>query len=649
MLSAISIEEIDRLLNELEQLARGSSRKQFFDSALERLRFLLKASGTAVVVRPTAEQWISIAESGAVRAAVLERFPANPSPQAYWLADDFKVLAVPIRKSFAGEAQWQRGALLVEFDQPPGRGDVEELSKLCDAFAEILALRQWTELEDFLDRKWLNFQRSLTGLANCASLREAAYVVVNDLAGLVKADRVSLVRGAGVAGPRMLAVSGVAKLDPRTATSSAIRQVCDETIREQRPRAQHASHPKHSASPSRPASGRDASGRDTVLLGNYICVPVLAQHPKGQQCAAAVLLEWNEYEQFLFGCSTLNYLFPAIAASWLQHQRWLSVPYAVRRFFSFRQPGSLNRWAVCGGRAAVAALLVVGVLWAANRPTPLRIEAQGTLQPVEQQVIFAPLDGVVNQIVVRDGQRVAQGERLIVMSSPMLEIELQEVQGEIRANGEKRDGLNVAINQLANDDPAAYALQSKFSSEIRELETQLQTLRQKQQALQKEEQKLVVESPIEGYVIARQVERLLNSRPVRRGDSLLRVVRLDGPWQLELQVADRESGYLKRKMFDASGSLSGTVPPAAAREFEFVIASEPDSKLLARATWVSETARNPQGEEVVVDVLAEVDSTVAARGHMGATVYAYFDCGDRPFWFVWSRPLIEAIQRKLWF
>lgn len=659
MLNSISIEEIDRLLEELERASHASSRRKFFDSALERLKFLLRARGVCILMRAASEQWIPVARLGVLAGHYIDSFRSPSSTQAFWTSPDLRFLAVPIRKLAEVDSHWHRGAVAIEFEQAPSSSEIDELAKLCDAFAEVLALRQWSELEALLDHKWLSFQRSLSELANTSSLGEAAVSLANDLAALLNADRVALTR-LSPTGIQTLAVSGVVRLEPKAEAAVAIRDISRSAMEHLRPISQHMPRKSPTGENDRPRSTTaptSASNAATLpnehrtgLLENYLCLPLVAPTRRGRPVAtAAVLIEWNEYESFLSGTGTLNYVFPAFAASWLQHQRWLAVPYAVRRMFGAMQPGHLSRWTGSLVRVACLAACIAAAAWALCLPASLRIEAEGSLQPANQRVVFAPLDGLIEQILVSDGQEVKAGDKLADMRSPMLEIQLQEVQGEMRANAEKRDGLNVAINQLANENPSAYALQSKFSSEIRELETQLQTLDKKQDAIRIEQQKLNLTAPIDGLVIARQIERFLNSRPVRRGDALLRVVQLDGPWQLELTVADQDAGYLKRKLFPASTATSGAIDPNASRDLEFVIASQPTEKLTARATWMSHTARNPQGTAVVVDLLAEVDEAVAARGHMGATVYAYVDCGQQPFWFVWSRPLIEAIQRKLWF
>ncbi len=641
MLASTRIEDIDQLLNELEQLARSNSpRSRFLNATLERLRFLLNASATAVVMKANAGNWMPVAVNGPIPIEMCTPLLALATDSSdYCCTPERQLLAIPIRRE-----QWQRGALVIAFREPVHAGELVELIKLGHAFAEVIAIRQTTDLENLIDHKWSSFQKSLSQLSNASSRDECAFGVVNDVAALLQADRVSLAIENGWGSVRNLAVSGVIKPESKATVLATMEKLCQQAMRSQHPISQFQSPPQVQAE-------TDAAISTSLnLLPNYVCIPIVSKEGDGQgSSTTAVLLEWHDYEMFLLGCTTLNYLFPPLSASWLQHQRWLRMPWPLRKMFDLRQPGRLRRWSKRLMRTAVLAVACLGLAWALHLPTELRIETEGTLQPVEQRMVFATLDGVVVSLFVSDGQQVALGEPLLEMRSPMLELDIQDVLGDIRANAEKRDGLNLAINQLSRDDPTAYGIQSRLSSEIRELEIQLATFTEKHDALIEEQKKLLIKSPLAGSVVARQIEKFLNSRPVRRGDALLRVVNLEGPWQLELLVRDQDSGYVKHKLFGQGDSSNGNVPAEADRELEFALASQPDVKFAAKATWMSESARNPTGQGVFVDVTADIDQAVPKQGHMGATVYAYFKCGRQPFWFVWTRPLVEAIQRKLWF
>lgn len=635
MLNLLSIEEIDRLLDELEQLAHtDSSRPRFFDAALERLQFLLAARGAALFFRAADKQWFPTAKRGTLPLESIPDLLAQATGvEEYLCSADSLTLAVPIRRS-----QWTHGVLAIEFNEPASSTEVHECVKLCQAFGEILTIRQASELDTLFSEKLPNLQRTIGLMQTSGSIEEGAYLVVNELTSLFQADRAALFQAQGASRCRMLAISGVVQPQPKAASVVALESLGLQAIQQ----GQLITQQHHPNEPPAPETD------EQLILPNYVCVPFPSRSPPAETLDCALLLEWQEYERFVAGVPWLHSLLPPLVLGWQQLERWLRIPRPIRSLSRFRSPaighrlgGAMLRWAAIIG-------LVALFLWGVNRPATLRIEAEGTLQPIKKRAVFAPMDGVVARLLVVNGQQIAAGDPLIEMNSPLLAIELEEVLGEIRANGEKRDGLAVTINQLANTD-TDLALQGKISSEIRELETRLNTLEEKRAALLAEKEKLLIKSPISGTVVARQIKQTLDSRPVRRGDPLLRVVDLDGPWQLELLIADGDSGYLRQKLFEASEAGAGIVEDGEHQQIDFVIASQPESEWGARVTWMSESARNPRGEGVFVDLRADVDSPISSQAHMGATVYAYFDCGSKPFWFVWSRPFVEAIQRKLWF
>ncbi len=530
---------------------------------------------------------------------------------------------------------------------------MEEVVQLCHAFVEVLAMRQWFEQEDLLDDKWLSFQQSLAGLAAGQSMEESAYTIVNDLAVLLAADRVSLAQRQPSAKTRVLAISGVIKPEPCAARVLAIHRLCAQAIEQGKPLTEHVAF-----------GSSTAAGPATTETGfqNYVCIPIASWPSSGEAvCDSGLLLEWQDYEAYLRGCSLLNYILPAFTIAWRQQQRWNSLPKTLRKLLTIRRSRTPSSWRASSVRwLAVAAGLVLAA-WALNMPTRLRIEAQGTLQPIEQRVVFAALDGVVQRVLVDDGQAVQRGQTLLEMRSPMLEIQIEETLGEIETNATTRDGLNVLVNQLGSQPEVDVTRLSRLSSEIQELESKLITLKKKHMALTEQREKLVIQAPIAGEIVARQIHRYLDARPVQRGDALLRVVDLAGPWQLELEVADRDSGYVRDKLLastqasaesagnQADNSRIGAVPLASERELQFVYTAQPDIQRSAQATWLATAARNPLSQGMIVDLMAEVEPVDAAAGYMGAGVVAYVDCGQHPFWFVWTRPFIEAIQRRMWF
>jgi hypothetical protein len=180
------IEQIDQLLDELEQLARSTTPLQsFLNAFINRLTFLLHAQYGGIFVQAGGREWLPIALSNkSMMDATIGLLSPVTGDEAHVYAADEQLLAVPIRQS-----NWARGAVVVQLAGSPSAVQLQDLINLLLAFAEIIAIRQWTQLEDLVDRKLMGFQNSLVALAESSSLREAATVVVNDLAVLLAADR----------------------------------------------------------------------------------------------------------------------------------------------------------------------------------------------------------------------------------------------------------------------------------------------------------------------------------------------------------------------------------------------------------------------------------------------------------------------------
>ena len=299
----------------------------------------------------------------------------------------------------------------------------------------------------------------------------------------------------------------------------------------------------------------------------------------------------------------------------------------------------------------IAALLLMA--WALRLPYPLTIEAEGSYEPVISRAIYAADDGFVEELLVEDGEAVAAGDPLVRLRAPTLELRIEQVSGELRGVAEESSGIRIAINQLDPDAAEALSNQSRLASKIIELETKHEYLERQLEMLHTQRESLLLRAPIDGTVVARDLQRHLAARPVRRGDTLFSIVDLAGPWQIRVQVADRDAGYLRAHyasyptadVADAAASARRTSDSS----ITFTLTSKPAERWSAQVRQIAEHVENRHGQGCYVDVRADVDAGQQAGTHAGAGVHAFFGCGSQPVWFVWSRPLLEAAQRKFWF
>lgn len=641
MSQTLSIHEIDLVLDELDRLARSSvSRTEFADTLLSRVQALLNASSAGLFLRSGMEALLPVASVGeydfeAVRKALTEVVEGKE----FLSLPRVEVLAVPLARH-----DWTHGCLAVQFRQLPSVAEVAAVANLLSAFCEIWAIHVAQAPADAAQVESdsvLAARQAMLAVSEASSLVEGAYQIVNNLAVALRADRVSLVSGGRFFGAKCLAISGVVLDGKQPQAVKAIQQACRIAINNKESYAIYQNGP---------SVGPNASHElEQELLANRVVIPLAANADVAPD--TALLVEWDAYENFLRGCDRLNQVLPNVRSAWMQLTRWLSIPAPVRWISRPRArqgwrgfTGGLLRWGFVG-------IMLAGCWLGLRYPVTLRIEAEGTLQPVERRAVHAPLDGIVSQILIADGERVVVGDPLIQLASPQLELQIQDVLGEMRANQEKRNGLSIAVNQL-NNLQAEMAMQIRLSSEIRELDTRLESLKAQRDALLAEKEKLLVVAPIDGTLVARQIERLLQGRPVSRGEILLQIANLQGPWQLELLVADRDVGYVR----DNYATVSKVESPAPAdlagektTEVRFVLAADPDRWRSAELTWMSDSARNANGEGMFVDSFAAVEDETRRDAHMGASAVAFFDCGKQPVWFVWSRPFVEFVQHRMWF
>lgn len=663
MLDGPKADSVDRLLDELEALATSSAHSsEFYRQLLLRVNFLLDAEGSAIIIPARDASWLMLASSGEVDAQELRQLclhldeltpsvdqldqPARGLHNSrilqsvgnhYWIG-------APLRTN-----SWKQGGLVASLSIEPPKAALPGLGELVSAMAEISAIRQIRTLEKFLDERWYRLQQAIAQVSVADSKQDAACLLVNELLGVIGADRISLFEKRGFDGSRCLAVSGIEAIDRRAATVAEIERFANIALRDGSVVARR--EPDESQSDTSPIASQPT-------LGNALALPFSSafsvkstertapsSHSSSGNLDSVLVIEWASRERFYEAAPLLRHLLPSFEHAWREHRRWDRIPkwfrtLADRRFvvFNWLSWRSL-RWAGW-------LLLATGLAVAAQLPQTLKIEASGRLEPVEQRVIFATADGYIDQLLVEEGEAVQLGQLVAVVRSPNLAMQIQEFEGELLTLAEKRSGLQIAVNQLSPEDPAVAVTQSRLSAEIREIDTRIENVHQLVAVLKSESHQLELRSPIRGVIVATELRRNLQSRPIRRGDALLRVVALDGPWRLELEVPDRDSAYVRTSYPLTAGPSNSATPE---RKVDFVLAANPKQRFSGDVEWISNATRNPRGTGAYVDVHVRVAREVSDQGHTGSTVLAYFSCGEYPWWFVWSRPLVEAVQRRMWF
>lgn len=286
------------------------------------------------------------------------------------------------------------------------------------------------------------------------------------------------------------------------------------------------------------------------------------------------------------------------------------------------------RWLLA---AAIAILILIII------PADFEIEVHGQAFPQERRRIFAPDDGIVEELLVTADQKVNATEPLLRLRNPEHELELNRVLGDIDSASSRLQAIRATRTTSAaanGSNPAARS--ADLSSEEQQLERRLETLREEQILVEQQITSLVLLSPIDGVVYQSRLQEQLRSRPVQRGQQLLEIVNNAGDWQLDLQVPDSVVGYIPT-----------SEPSTDAHKVEVQFTFNDDSRDVHLATLKSlDKATHLHDGQLTCLATVGVEEAVAKTLRPGQTVTARIGCGRRSLAFVWFREIVEFWQRK---
>lgn len=209
----------------------------------------------------------------------------------------------------------------------------------------------------------------------------------------------------------------------------------------------------------------------------------------------------------------------ALLADWLeiwsQAWRYKQSAQGVRRWFRISNSNSQPFWRKV--KVATLTLLVLGMFI----PIPLRVLAPAELVPVHPAVIRAPLDGVVDRVLVLPNQKVERNQPLFVFDRAGIQNKLQVAQRAIAT-------LQAEYKQRAQQsllDPASKAALVPLQGQIAEKSTEINYLRHLN------ERGMAI-SPRDGVALLDDPNEWVG-RPVVTGEKIMMVA---DPTQVEIEA-----------------------------------------------------------------------------------------------------------------
>ncbi len=654
-------QEIEELLDQLAELARSSGDAcDFYRQLLDRIVPAIGASGGAVwtAQRPTElllEYQIDLAGSQVplepsalachrrlVEDVLHSGQPRTAPPRsgestsdAATNPSDCWLVCYPFR---AGPEASGAIELVQRHAMSPAtvRGYLRLLAAAVELTEDFHRHRELGELRQ-RQQTWRDFERFAEQVHRSLDLNQTAFLIANEGRRILDCDRVSILLRRGKQ-CRTAAISGVDALDRRAQVVRALERLTARAVAAgelvwycdgaadmpdeiERPLQAYLdeSHARtvaivplcepQSASPQRPArvigalvaEQLQASPSDARLRERAGAV---APH-------AATALN-NALVHSRLPLSTLGRMLSRL--SWLAEARQLPK----------------TALALAAVAASVAALTFI--------PADFDIESRGELQPQLRRDVFASDDGVVSELLVDHARAVHTGDPLVVLRKPELDLEFRRFAGEIQTAEKKLAAVRAERLSNVPVEPDSRRNVHQLTSDEEELKELLKGLLAQREVLQQQRADLVVRSPLDGQALTWNLEELLAARPVQRGQSLLSVADLAGPWVVELHVPDHRAGHVLSAREELRTDLA----------VSFALAADPGKVYQGRIEDVALATHLDEADGATVLVTVAFDRDEVEGLRPGATVLARIDCGRRSLGYVWLHDLFEAVQSHWW-
>lgn len=528
-------------------------------------------------------------------------------------------------------------------------GYLRFISALCEISQDYCQHRQLQKLQE-LESLWEQFERFSEHVHLHLDSQQTAYIIANEGRILINCDRLSVLQRIGST-YRLIAASGVDAIERRSESVQRLEILvgCIQSL--DRPYWSMEAEQKYPPQITEPlhayldlASSRSLMIFPLQHITAETSEETLESRSQNQPDARQLTIGAIVVEQFHDVTPGSTLLDRAFAVS----RHGGTSLYNALQFESFPFFPILKHWSHSPLRKkqltwrnliAPSLILVLICVILIFTPADLHIEGTGTLQPVEQQNIFASADGVVDQILVHQGEQVQTDAPLIILRDSDLELEFSRVRGEIQTAQKRLAVIQAARLELNPTDANALQQANRLSAEQEELNERLKSLSDQRALLKQQQDALTLKSPLSGEVLTWDFQEKLLARPVQRGQKLLTVAHLKGPWILKMQVPDSEIGHVLEAQRQSKSPLL----------VSFLLLTDADQTYQGTIETIAATAEPDKDGIPTVQITVKLDHESINGLRPGASVLPQINCGKRALGYVWLRRLFETVQRELFF
>jgi len=272
-------------------------------------------------------------------------------------------------------------------------------------------------------------------------------------------------------------------------------------------------------------------------------------------------------------------------------------------------------------------------------PADFKVRCEGYLQPKKMHHVFVRKDGVVTNVLVKEGQMVQAGDILVQLNNRELDFELADLNGELQ---EKKQQHQHMIYRRLNHSGSAEDRDGPSYNEMAEetglIDKQISSLEKKLALKKRQINDLAVRAPFSGQVMGWNVDRKFLNRPLEQGTRMFSVAKSGDDRILELKIPDKRSGYVQ-------AAYQTSVKDDENLEVEFSIASFPDQRFSGEVTHVNPGLEQDTDLGYVLPVEADPTSELPENVRAGIPVAAKVICGRRSFIYCKTYEFVDWINR----
>lgn len=295
-----------------------------------------------------------------------------------------------------------------------------------------------------------------------------------------------------------------------------------------------------------------------------------------------------------------------------------------------RQPIESKRWTVVG---CVIVGIGVALMFV---PVPFRIAVEGTIRPSIRVGVFAPEGGTLSEIVVDDGDEVAEGDWLLRIENRPIELQRERLHGEaVTAETE------LAAVRTHRSGTSADQLGSP-STRVAVLRTRVDSLTRQVELIDQIHASLTVRASKTGRAVISDEQSEKVGQTVAQGQTLMQIVNDRDGYQIVVDVPADCYAYISNRrdgVFDAAATLR--------------MRSSPEQSYSGRVVDIANTVRIDGTGQSVIRVMIDVDDPSNrpvrdAKIRIDAPVIGHVIAGRRSLGFVLFRPIVEQVRRMAW-